>query len=664
MTGAETDRDIIIVNKGFPVIDNISQAQNTKHTFLIVKEPYTSAGYVKLQWVFKGTPCTKNEHGYLFNNWLKDLVKDDTSGRMCLCDIIYGDRDKIPFLSRPKNKPAISSANHDLNFDAVFCYRCNQWPTEADTWLSRNRCNGWPTKNTIVELKSLGYFLVKKGHPHSPEADFEWRISLSLQERKLVRSLTDVQHKCYIVLKMINREIINLECITTYHWKTCLFYVIEESEEKVWDKNMLFHCIEMCIKRMNIWVKQEFCPNYFIETENQFDGRFTVASRLDLEEKLATLSNFGMKNLILIKSSKISEYVLSRGSAKLLKILQEESIKSCKEALYKNNAQLVAFAMFAFSRYIANNSNVIKLLWRMLYNIEHMNIISEHTPEEIRSSLLLFKPLICTSLASNISAMSIQQSNPQVRDFLLSGCYTLFIKGDLSGRLKFISVLYASGCYMDCEWNLDQLDEEHIQNNPSLCSCHMHPCSITPMAENIDIYNLKMSSCLLFLPSEIQIIPDAMKYEMFKDFGISLDESDNVELNRPWHYGAVVDSNIYYFFLRFLIKNKLKGANVSKDDDYDVKQIKDLLSGSNVRHPTVAYNLMAWILSTFGLTQKALDNLRMSWNDMLSLDLCILIKNEKMKKKKYLFNSAKLHAFVILYNAWKTSKLKFSRNKC
>ena len=40
------------------------------------------------------------------------------------------------------------------------------------------------------------------------------------------------------VPKMLNRKIINLDCICSYHWKTCLFYVIEKNNN-IWKKEQL-----------------------------------------------------------------------------------------------------------------------------------------------------------------------------------------------------------------------------------------------------------------------------------------------------------------------------------------------------------------------------------------------------------------------------------------
>lgn len=138
---------------------------------------------------------------------------------------------------------------------------------------------------------------------------------------------------------------------------------------------------------------------------------------------------------------------------------------------------------------------------------------------------------------------------------------------------------------------------------------------------------------------------------MFRYFGISLQAIDRANKTCRWHYRAVIDSNVYYFLLKYLIKRKLRKIKESADA---LQNIGYLLFGLNVRHRDVAWNVLAWCFSRERYTPKALYCLTMSWRVMHSLDLCYMIFKNDMKQKQYLFNSAKLHALVILYNTWFT----------
>lgn len=114
--------------------------------------------------------------------FFKEYFETDRFERVVLCDLIdVGDK-HVPLVSKTANKPAIKLENvFGINIDSVVCYRCKSWPTLANEWLFRLRYNGWPTTRTINELKALGFFVVKKGHPYSQEIHLEWRISFTLQ---------------------------------------------------------------------------------------------------------------------------------------------------------------------------------------------------------------------------------------------------------------------------------------------------------------------------------------------------------------------------------------------------------------------------------------------------------------------------------------------------
>ncbi|XP_052083845.1 uncharacterized protein LOC127721202 [Mytilus californianus] len=655
------DIDRMRCDEMFPVVEHTASAKHNLYSLLIVRELFTPAGYVKLQLVMGNKPCTSTDWPLLCVDGKTNNLKIDRFGRIVLYDFLMNPYTHQLF-SRPKNKPAIKFEKYyDLNVDTVISYRCKTWPTMADEWLSRQRCHGWPTKYTIQELKSLGFFVVRKGHPFSSELDLEWRVSFSLQERKLMFNLTDVQHKCYIVLKMLNRDVINLDCITTYHWKTCLFYVIENSKSNVWEKKNLFHCITLCIKQMLKWVKYGVCPNYFIPRENLFDGRLNGSLRLTSENILEELLNVGFECLLLVKRNNICDYVRSRGSSEWYEWLQANSKKLYNEAIYIVHTRTIVSTLSAFNHdilehfYYQANEDVhvfVDCLWFMLDRIQYActGTFTEHTQQETNNSLSLLKPYIFTCLASNVSAMAIRHPNPQVRDFLLLGSCLFFMKGDLPGRLKLISVLYAARLYADCEWWLDKLNEECKQDNPSICNCRYIKSDSSMAQENIiNTSSLRVLTCVSFLPTELSIAPDALTYEIFRYFGISLNEKERAYKRCLWHYRAVVDCNIYFFLLKYVIKKKLGRFKESEDARY---RIYTLLLGKNVRHRDVANNLLAWTFCSNYETPLALMHLAKSWEITNSWDLCFMILTDEMKQKQYQFNSAKLHTLVILYSTW------------
>ncbi|CAG2197354.1 unnamed protein product [Mytilus edulis] len=83
----QNDLDILQCDeKGF-VIEDIEKADQNHSSLLIVTECYTSPGYLKLQVVYRGIPCT-DAHWTLIDHPLKtDIYTLDRSGKIVLFDL-------------------------------------------------------------------------------------------------------------------------------------------------------------------------------------------------------------------------------------------------------------------------------------------------------------------------------------------------------------------------------------------------------------------------------------------------------------------------------------------------------------------------------------------------------------------------------------------------
>lgn len=289
LTGENHDFDHIRCDKDYQVFEKFEN-NGRESIILIVREKSTPVGYVKLRFVICDMIYKDKNNLNMSDesNFIRECCIIDEGGRLMINKIDHkiDDPNLKRILHTKENKPACKMKNYyDTSSDINKGYLCEQWPTFAQEWISRDRLFGWPTDNTVHQLSLRGFFLVKKGHPLSQEKDLEWKVSFSLQERDLMFSLTDVQHKCYTVLKMFNKEIIKSDCITAYHWKTCLFYVIEQNSGIIWKRGKLFVCIQICILQMLAWVKSELCPNYFIPQDNLFAGTLNKSQKMYIRRK-------------------------------------------------------------------------------------------------------------------------------------------------------------------------------------------------------------------------------------------------------------------------------------------------------------------------------------------------------------------------------------------
>ena len=159
----------------------------------------------------------------------------------------------------------------------------------------------------INNCKELGCLFVPVGHPHSEEQHLLWRISPSHQERLLLTSFNSVQLQCYILLKLIKKEVIGRliegESLSSYHCKTCMLYIIENTPEDFWNPENLVVCLESSLRLLEDWTIKGVCPNYFMPAENMFERRIHGELRLELSKVLQMLVNGKCRYLCLIEDT-------------------------------------------------------------------------------------------------------------------------------------------------------------------------------------------------------------------------------------------------------------------------------------------------------------------------------------------------------------------------
>ena len=283
--GLLPDNDVAYILPDMPVITDIANCPSS-HSYLLVSDK--QPGYVRLQLVHNGDVqwerCPELQlHKY-------HSLSVDINNRVCL---VQNSEGMMPTEMHRKEGPAIhiDAVKGSTSSDIVCALSCTDWSDCAQEWLSRRRIHGWPSKELIKQCKSLGFIVVSACHPASDEKQFQWRISFSHQERLLVTQFNSVQLKCYILLKIIKKELIKQyikeDTLTSYHLKTCMLYILENTPGELWVRENLVGCVIMCLRQIHLWIREEKIPNYFIPGENMLDRitkpklRQTLADRID-----------------------------------------------------------------------------------------------------------------------------------------------------------------------------------------------------------------------------------------------------------------------------------------------------------------------------------------------------------------------------------------------
>jgi hypothetical protein len=172
--------------------------------------------------------------------------------------------------------PAVQDVDSRCDADFVPCCQIPTWPNAASEWVTRARHCGWPSPLLVDKLVRKGCLVVPIGHPDSPTFSNEWRYSFSVTERTLVWTFTDVQRKCYFILKMLCKEIIGKrisDVITSYHMNTLILWQVEETASEQWFTGHLLSIVHQCLYRLTLCVNSETTPNYVIPDNNMIDHK-------------------------------------------------------------------------------------------------------------------------------------------------------------------------------------------------------------------------------------------------------------------------------------------------------------------------------------------------------------------------------------------------------
>ena len=402
-----------------PVATDINECKKPKGLLLV---PDIQPGYVRVQLVEQGRPLYWDQTTPLDSWCWRDIrIVPDAHNRICL--MLQYDY-SLKLQDRYRQGPAITfKGAHGLAVDFVIALKGETWPDCVAEWLTRRREHGWPSPELIAKCKSLGFLLVHVGHPDNDEKEKQFRLSFSHQERILVVQFNSTQLKCYILLKLIKKEVIqpsiNEETLTSYHCKTCMFYCMENTSHKFWEPENLVSCLLMCLRQLVVWVHEKFCPNYFIPKENMFD-------RIRSNELMTKLE--------------ICLYyiLLFYNVESLLQNLQTDSIgmlllykKLCVFLIYKRANTITADTIavlvqeVTFTRnnilrqhYNSHSDIFIEKLNDKVKVLEGTETITIHSKEETKEAISLILPFLQLSLLSHRVVETVQERNKLLQEIL------------------------------------------------------------------------------------------------------------------------------------------------------------------------------------------------------------------------------------------------------
>ena len=618
-----SDVDELIALSSIPVIQNEADATRGKSFLLVQGDVDHKPGYGKLQLLEDGVAIRWDRTTATSRLGPFPLVKDEQNN-VYLSNMLFSEQDVENGAQKPdaeRHGPALlGDALGVESEDIVLATRCKSWPTEANEWLVRHREYNWPTKQLIEQMKSYGFFLVPIGHPHSKQRNLGWRLSLSLQERLLMWSLDPIQFKCYVLLKLIKKDIINrkvgVESISSYHCKTCVFYMVERTSPDFWKPDNFLSALEGCLQMMLNWADEGFCPNYFIPEENMFERRVHGIVRDKLCKTLRELLSSNNKFLLGIETDgfgqKLKNFNATRSADTLF----------AKIRLYVSSGFSIKDRAHVKMLSLPSNDvdKLINSLGNAISEIKDTKTITEHTEEETKEALSYFLPYFELSLMSAQAAREAKLDNGEskLQDILSSNKWLELSKEAdcLSVQLKQATFLFTTG---QEKMSLDILRSVEICCQyfyVTACKCRVLPFSgvnfSTVLPPIVKLQNEHMSAkqflnsffvpCVSFLPVEKDLIPSALIFEMYRSQGMPA--GSRYDFLDDWYDWAVIDGKVLLHFLFFLNYTKL--AMNSKADD-TLKCLESLLiNDRNLKHKETGFNLLGWALKERGNTERAM----------------------------------------------------------
>ncbi|KAL3859392.1 hypothetical protein ACJMK2_009615 [Sinanodonta woodiana] len=586
--GLRSDTDFLYYLIHETVLEDMQYWEPDCQASVIVMDDTTPPGYVKLQKVYDDIPC-------LIYNRQGDRLILDRHGRSCLfSNIIH-----IKQIEQTEyHGPAITLINRvngiiQKSFDVVPALRSHSWPTSASEWITRHREHNWPSQETISIIKQSGTLLVGVGHKLSPEKHIEFRISLSYGEKILVWQFNSTQYKCYVVLKMINNHFVKKRfgknVLTSYHWKTCMFYMIETTPSVLWQPKNVLRCIELCLMKMCNWIEKCNCPNYFIPAENMFLDKVNFPVQRNLSNMLHDLLRQNGRYLTSIPYDGIGQKLTIACQSPIVQI--NDAMKDITVTVFSLVSTALAGTQgFCFILFRYGFQNDLPLFEKQL---------SHAGRQEIRTMLQRF---YCSNLGSHLASHCLkqqtidQESLDMAYEFLLLGSSSDVASGKL--KLATFYILQNNGILAE---NILQ----NIEKNYTFLVLNV-AADTTNIDTMLRIVNQNISTTdivryysafpVSYLPSEMYCTPKALIPEMFRSTG-----SQHVSLNPDedyWQSWAVVDPKFYLYFLQhqcYQQQNKINHKMAA------LSNMIWVILYEKLKYKETAFNLLAYCLKEDGV---------------------------------------------------------------
>ena len=616
--GMNSDVDMAIVDQRIEEFTN-SSSSGGKPGYIVVQDETTPPGLVKLQLICGNKPLQETrgaggiitgEINTLLSNSEYHYLPDDI-GRIVIA-VPPGYMLPVPNVTKHGVAFRVDNKGEVADMDIVLALHSKVLPDCVTDCLARKRNSGFLTASVVEACKSYGCLFVRKEHCQSIDSRLLWRISPSHQERFLMFNFNSVQHKCYVLLKLIKKDIINpalgSEVLTSYHCKTAMLHLIDMTPSQFWRPDNLLFCLNTALHCLLLWSMDSNCPNFFIPDENMFRCRISRHLLKRLSDELFRLISLDFVSLLRsIKTDsfnyRIQIYMISNCQHLVTLYDYTPVIK-----LGLNNRILASIMRMRYELVLKCYSNctndLVDNLSRKRSILMHTDRLDIHTLVHVtQRTISLLVPYIDTDLMSNIVALSVMRGDTRETTwgYLTSDKWQEISHSSdpFTSRLKQASLMSTLGCHRHSYNLLSTIENKESLNG---CSCFkLVKLSSSEKETRLfvglstdEILHQFWTPCVLFLPTEKDVVPSALCYEM------SITEAP-AKINSLHDHWAIVDGK---FLLHFLLYLNRKNLGWSFDADIQVMEAY-LNNERRLNHRDTALNLLGWVYKEEGKLDKA-----------------------------------------------------------
>lgn len=296
----ESDQDQLLVEQTSICCADYRYRDPKGKNVFVMENAYSSPGHAILtpgEYLFQishivGESIIELDIGRLLSSSVFSMKVDEVIEKSVS---VSGD-DGLSILSR--SGPASRLVKGSMYCDKVFALECH-CPDIQEAWASRPRRYDWPSLSVIHEVSGMKAYAVATGCEGSVYEEHEWRICFNTGENRLIESLTDVQIKVYVLMKMLIKEkgIFRSNKLTSFMMKNIVFWMAELNPQALFTEQSLVQWVLNAFRILLKSLKLKMLPYYMMSERNLFKGKLDKNARLQIIKDIKRVLRDGPKTL-------------------------------------------------------------------------------------------------------------------------------------------------------------------------------------------------------------------------------------------------------------------------------------------------------------------------------------------------------------------------------